>query len=177
MSLSRYSGLVAVSHRRACPELVEGMAERVIKRPLKPGFDFEYARRDNMALEAPAIYLPATSKVPAQLMEEDMPKYLISASYTQEGMSGLLKEGGTSRRSTVTRLIKGMGGSLEAFYFAFGGDDVYVIFDMPDEVSATAISLAIGATGAVRLKTTVLISPEAIDEAAKKTVNYRAPGS
>ena len=106
-----------------------------------------------------------------------MPKYLISASYTQEGMSGLLKEGGTSRRSTVTRLIKGMGGSLEAFYYAFGDDDVYIIFDMPDEVSATAISLAIGATGAVRLKTTVLISPEAIDEAAKKTVNYRAPGS
>ncbi|MCH7996861.1 MAG: GYD domain-containing protein [Chloroflexi bacterium] len=106
-----------------------------------------------------------------------MPKYLISASYTQEGMSGLLKEGGTSRRSTVTRLIKGMGGSLEAFYYAFGDDDVFVIFDMPDEASATAISLAIGATGAVRLKTTVLISPEAIDEAVKKTVNYRAPGS
>ena len=106
-----------------------------------------------------------------------MPKYLISASYTQEGMRGLLKEGGTSRRSTVTRLIKGMGGSLEAFYYAFGDDDVFVIFDMPDEASATAISLAIGATGAVGLKTTVLISPEAIDEAVKKTVNYRAPGS
>lgn len=106
-----------------------------------------------------------------------MHKYLISASYTQEGMSGLLKEGGTSRRSTVNRLIKGMGGSLEAFYYAFGDDDVYVIFDMPDEVSATAISMVIGATGAVRLKTTVLMSPETIDEAAKKTVNYRAPGS
>ena len=106
-----------------------------------------------------------------------MPKYLISASYTQEGMRGLLKEGGTSRRSTVTRLIKSMGGSLEIFYYAFGDDDVYIILDMPDEVSATAISLAIGATGAVRLKTTVLISPEAIDEAVKKTVNYRAPWS
>ena len=106
-----------------------------------------------------------------------MPKYLISASYTQEGMSGLLKEGGTSRRATVNRLIKGMGGSLEAFYYAFGDDDVYVIIDMPDEVSATAISMVIGATGAVRLKTTVLMSPETIDEAAKKTVNYRAPGS
>ena len=105
-----------------------------------------------------------------------MPKYLISASYTQEGMRGLLKEGGTSRRSTVTRLIKGMGGSLEAFYYAFGDDDVFVIFDMPDEASATAISLAIGATGAVRLKTTVLISPEAIDEAAKKSVSYVPPG-
>ncbi len=106
-----------------------------------------------------------------------MPKYLISASYTQEGMSGLLKEGGTSRRNTVNRLIRDMGGSLEAFYYAFGDDDVYVIFDMPDEVSATAISMVIGATGAVRLKTTVLMSPETIDEAAKKTVNYRAPGS
>ncbi len=106
-----------------------------------------------------------------------MPKYLISASYTQEGMSGLLKEGGTSRRNTVNRLIRDMGGSLEAFYYAFGDDDVYVIFDMPDEVSAAAISMVIGATGAVRLKTTVLMSPETIDGAAKRTVNYRAPGS
>ena len=105
-----------------------------------------------------------------------MPKYLFQGSYTAEGVKGLLKEGGTSRRAHLDLLIKGMGGSLEAFYFAFGSDEVVGIVEMPDDASATAISLAVGAGGAVAIKTTVLISPETVDEAAKKTVNYRPPG-
>ena len=105
-----------------------------------------------------------------------MPKYLFQGSYTVEGVKGLLKEGGASRRAHVNQLIKGIGGSLEAFYFAFGSDDVVGIVEMPDDASATAISLAVGAGGAVGIKTTVLISPETVDEAAKKIVNYRPPG-
>ena len=106
-----------------------------------------------------------------------MPKYLFQASYTQEGLKGLLKEGGTSRRSTVEQLARGLGGNIEAFYYAFGDADVYVIADMPDEATATALSLTIGATGSVSLKTTVLIAPETVDDAVKKTVDYRAPGA
>ena len=106
-----------------------------------------------------------------------MPKYLVQASFTAEGVRGILKEGGTARRAVVERLAKSMGGTLEVFYYAFGDADVYVIADMPDEATATALSLAIGATGSVSLKTTVLITPETVDEAVKKTVDYRAPGA
>ena len=105
-----------------------------------------------------------------------MPKYLIQASYSVEGVKGLLKEGGTSRRAHIEQLVKGMGGSLEAFYFAFGSDDVVVIAELPDDATAAAISLTVGAGGAVGIKTTVLIPPETMDQAAKKTVGYRPPG-
>jgi uncharacterized protein with GYD domain len=105
-----------------------------------------------------------------------MPKYLFHGSYTQQGAQGLLKEGGTSRRATIEALAKSMGGSIEAFYYAFGDNDIYVIGDVPDHATATALSLAVGATGSVMLTTTVLITPEEVDEATKKTVGYRPPG-
>ena len=106
-----------------------------------------------------------------------MPKYLVQASYTAEGAKGLIKEGGSSRRTKITELAKSLGGKLEAFYFAFGEHDVYTIFDAPDTVTAAALALAVNASGAVRLKTVVLITPEEVDQAAKKTVAYRPPGA
>lgn len=105
-----------------------------------------------------------------------MPKYMIHGNYVGEGIKGLLKEGGSSRRSTIETLIKGMGGTMEAFYYTFGDDDVLVIFEAPDNVGVAAISLAANATGLVSVKTTVLLTPEEIDEATKKTVAYRPPG-
>lgn len=106
-----------------------------------------------------------------------MAKYLISGSYTAEGARGLLADGGTKRRDVVENLAASMGGSVEAFYYAFGGDDIHLIVDVPDHATMTAISLAVGATGSVTLNTTVLITPEEVDEAARKTVNYTAPGA
>ena len=105
-----------------------------------------------------------------------MPKYLFHGSYTTEGLKGLLKDGGSKRREVVEQLTKGMGGTLEAFYYAFGDDDIYVIVDLPDNVTTTAVSLAVNAAGAFRGKTTILMTPEDVDEAAKKTVDYRPPG-
>lgn len=105
-----------------------------------------------------------------------MPKYFVQGNYVGEGLKGLLKEGGSSRRDTVAQLIKGMGGTLESFYYAFGADDVLGIADLPDNVSATAFALAVNASGAVVIRTTVLITPEEVDEAAKKTPGYRPPG-
>ncbi len=105
-----------------------------------------------------------------------MPKYLLHGSYTLEGVRGLLKDGGTKRRAVVDELVKGLGGSLEAFYYGYGDSDVYLIVDLPDSATATAASLAINASGAVNLKTTVLITPEEVDEAVKKSVPYRPPG-
>ncbi len=105
-----------------------------------------------------------------------MPKYLFQGSYTEQGLKGLLKEGGSKRRDTVEQLVKAMGGTLEVFYYAFGEDDFFIISDMPDNVDTTAVSLAVNATGAVKARVTVLITPEEVDQATKKTVNYRPPG-
>ncbi|MEW5978113.1 MAG: GYD domain-containing protein [Acidobacteriota bacterium] len=105
-----------------------------------------------------------------------MPKYLLHGSYSTEGTKGLLKEGGSSRRAAVEQVAKGVGGKLEAFYYAFGESDFFVIVDLPDQASAAAVSLTVNASGAVNLKTAVLMTPEEIDAATKKTVGYRAPG-
>jgi uncharacterized protein with GYD domain len=106
-----------------------------------------------------------------------MPKFLIKASYNPDGVRGLIKEGGSKRRAVVQKLIEGAGGKLEAFYYAFGTDDAVIIADLPDASSGIAISLTVNATGAVRLSTTPLITPEEIDAASKKTVDYRMPGA
>lgn len=105
-----------------------------------------------------------------------MPKYLIQASYVGEGLKGLLKEGGSSRRATVEKVIAGMGGTLESFYYAFGQDDVIGIADFPDNETAASFSLATNNSGLVRVRTTVLMTPEEIDTATRKSVDYRPPG-
>src|SRR5216110_263121 len=105
-----------------------------------------------------------------------MPKYLIEASYTTEGAKGLLKDGGTKRRQAAEQAIKSAGGKLEAFYFAFGDRDALVIVDAPDHATIAAASVAINASGAVTAKTTVLMTPEEMDQATKKSVSYTPPG-
>jgi uncharacterized protein with GYD domain len=105
-----------------------------------------------------------------------MPKYLVTGSYTAEGLKGVLKEGGSGRRQAVESAVKAMGGRLEAYYFAFGDNDVVSIVDVPDNVTATALSMGIAATGTVRTRTTVLLTPEEVDQATKKTLSFRAAG-
>jgi len=105
-----------------------------------------------------------------------MAKYMIAASYTAEGAKGLLRDSGTKRRQAAEQAIASAGGRMEAFYFAFGDDDAYVIVEAPDHESVAAASVSINASGAVRTKTIVLLSAEEVDRAIKKTVSYRAPG-
>lgn len=106
-----------------------------------------------------------------------MAKYMFRTSYTKAGLEGLLREGGTGRREALEQTIEGMGGSLEGFYYAFGDDDLLMIAELPDDAAATAVSLNIGAAGALDVAVTVLISPETVDEAIKKNVSYRIPGA
>ena len=106
-----------------------------------------------------------------------MAKYLIKASYTAVGAKGLLKEGGSKRAAEVEKVLEGLGGKLEAFYFAFGDTDAVAIIDLPDAAAITAFSLSVNATGAVQTSTTPLISPHEVDQASKKTVKYHAPGA
>jgi uncharacterized protein with GYD domain len=105
-----------------------------------------------------------------------MPKYLFEVDYSTEGARGLLKEGGSKRRAAVEASVKSLGGRLEAFYFTYGVRDAITIVELPDGVSALALSLAVSASGSVSFKTTPLITPEEMDQAAKKTVGYRPPG-
>lgn len=105
-----------------------------------------------------------------------MAKYLLQANYVGDGVAGLMKEGGSKRRAAVEKLFGAVGGRVEAFYYAFGDTDLFVIGDLPDNASAAALSLAVNATGAANCSIRVLLSAEEMDAAAKKAPSYRAPG-
>ena len=104
-----------------------------------------------------------------------MPKFLVEASYTKEGFAGVQGKGGSSRRDAVADMVSAMGGTLESFHFSFGEQDAYVIVDVPDN-EAAAVAMAVGASGAAATTTIVLLTPEQVDDAAKRSVSYRAPG-
>jgi uncharacterized protein with GYD domain len=106
-----------------------------------------------------------------------MPKFLIIANYTAEGVKGVLAKGGSARRAAVEKAVAELGGSLESFYFGFGEDDAYVTVDLPDNGKAAAVALNVAATGMVGLRTIVLLTPEEIDEAARVPSAYQPQGS
>jgi uncharacterized protein with GYD domain len=105
-----------------------------------------------------------------------VPKYLVEVKYTLDGMKGLKAQGGTARVAASKALIEEVGGSIESFYFAFGDRDAVIIVDLPDNVASAALGLIVGASGGVNSAVTVLLTPEEIDEAAKKQATYRPPG-
>ena len=105
-----------------------------------------------------------------------MPKYLFSGSYIGEGIKGLLKDGGSGRKEAVENLMASLGGKVESVHFAFGDDDFFIIAEVPDNVKASAGALIASASGAVSVKTTVLLTPEEVDEVSKISADYRPPG-
>ena len=104
-----------------------------------------------------------------------MPKFLFEGSYTVEGVKGLRRQGGRGRREAVARAAHSVGGRLEQFYFAFGEHDVFAVADLPDNESAAAFALAVGEAGGVSVRTVVLLTPDEVDAAAKRSVEYRPP--
>ena len=104
-----------------------------------------------------------------------MPKYLVQGSYTDEGLKGLLKGGGAKRRAMVEHLAKEMGGTLETFYFAFGSDDFVIILDLPSNADTAATAMVANASGIVKSRVTVLMTPEDVDQAARRKVDFRPP--
>ena len=105
-----------------------------------------------------------------------MPKYLIQASYSAEGVRGVAQKGGTARREAVEQLIASVGGKMECFYFAFGDADALVISELPSEEVAAALALSINQSTATKARTVVLLTPEQVDAAAKAMPEYRPPG-
>ena len=106
-----------------------------------------------------------------------MPKYLVQASYTAEGLKGLRKDKASGRKTAVTEAMEALGGKLESLYFAFGEHDAIVIVDLPDNISAARFAIAVGGSGLVRTRTTPLLTIEEADEAlGAADIAYRAPG-
>jgi uncharacterized protein with GYD domain len=105
-----------------------------------------------------------------------MAKYMFIADYNTEGIKGVMKAGGTARADAIREAAEGLGGSVECFHFAFGGEDAYVICDLPDNAAAAALAMTASSSGLVGVRTVVLLTPGEVDEAAKRQVSYRAPG-
>ncbi|MGH2716238.1 MAG: GYD domain-containing protein [Thermoleophilaceae bacterium] len=106
-----------------------------------------------------------------------MPKFMFEASYAPEGVQGVRSAGGSSRREAISAMAESVGGRLESFHFAFGDRDAYVIVELPDSEAAAAVSLTANASGAVSVRTVALLTPEEVDAAAKRSVEYRPPGA
>lgn len=106
-----------------------------------------------------------------------MGHYLIKGSYTQSGIQGVLKDGGSGRRQAIDALVASVGGTIESCYWALGEDDIYITVELPDNVTAAAIAATVGATGAASIRTTVLLTAAEVDEAITRHPAYRAPGS
>ena len=105
-----------------------------------------------------------------------MAMFLFEASYSSDGVRGLIHDGGARRRAAIETAAASLGGRVEGFYFAFGDVDAYVIVDLPDNVRANAFSLAVNQSGTVHLKTTVLMTAEEIDQAIAQKADYQPPG-
>ena len=105
-----------------------------------------------------------------------MAKFLVAASYTAEGLRGLAKDKPSGRQKAVEQALDGLGGKLEAIYYAFGEHDVYLICDCPDNVGAAALSLGASASGLVRTTTIPLLTVAEADKALAMKLNYRPPG-
>lgn len=106
-----------------------------------------------------------------------MPRYLFEARYSLDGVRGVRSAGGSSRRDAVASVAESVGGTLESFHFAFGETDAYVIAELPDNEAAAAIALTVNAAGGATVRTVALLSPEEVDAAAQRSVEYRPPGS
>ena len=106
-----------------------------------------------------------------------MPKFLLQVNYTLDGVRGVLAQGGTARQAAAEAAAASVGGTVESFHFAFGGTDAYVVADLPDNVAAAAVGLAVSAGGGATTNTVALLTPAEVDAAVAKQVGYRPPGS
>ncbi len=106
-----------------------------------------------------------------------MTKYLVTGSYTAQGLQGVLKEGGASRVKVVEQLLSGIGARLEVMYFAFGDYDFVSIAEGSSNVDVATVMLTLNATGMLNISATTLLTAEEIDQAVQKAVSYRPPGA
>src|SRR5688572_14794116 len=66
---------------------------------------------------------PVPSAAASGPARRHVPKFLFEASYTLDGIKGVQRAGGSSRRDAVAQVAESVGGRLESFHFAFGERD------------------------------------------------------
>ena len=107
-----------------------------------------------------------------------MPKYLIQATYTAEGLRGLAKDKASGRKAAVQAAMKAVKGKIDSMYFSFGADDVFLVVDAPDNIAVAALSFTASASGLlVNIRVTPLLTVDEVDQALALPSNYRAPGA
>ncbi len=105
-----------------------------------------------------------------------MAKFLLKSTYTVDGMKGLSKDGGSKRADVVRKMVENAGGTLESFHFGFGGDDTYVVCDLPDHKTAAGLAIDIRAAGGLDTRVTPVLTPDEVDEAVGQRISYTPPG-
>lgn len=105
-----------------------------------------------------------------------MPKFMIKGSYSPEGMKGLQKDKASGRKKAVAAACEGLGGKLEAIWYALGDDDVFVVVDLPGHVEMAALAVAVGTAGMVSTRTVPLLTVAEMDKAIGDRAKYRPPG-
>jgi uncharacterized protein with GYD domain len=111
-------------------------------------------------------------------MEEEtrMPKFMIKAIYTPDGIKGLKKDTASGALEIRRSRLRAMGGKLDALYYALGDDNVFAIIDLPSHVHAASLGAAASASGLVETRTVSLLTVAEMDKALGEDVKYRPPG-
>jgi uncharacterized protein with GYD domain len=105
-----------------------------------------------------------------------MPKFMIKATYTAEGLKGLRKDKASGRERAIAAACEAAGGKLDAVYFALGDDDIFSIVDLPSHVHMASLAAAAGASGMFKTRTLSLLTVEEMDRALGEDVSFRPPG-
>jgi uncharacterized protein with GYD domain len=105
-----------------------------------------------------------------------MPKFLVEASYTVEGLKGLQKDKASGRHAAVIQAVQSMGGALDSMHFALGDRDVIIVLDLPDTAAAAALGAAVAASGLLTTRATALLTVAEMDDALSRSPDFRGPG-
>jgi uncharacterized protein with GYD domain len=104
-----------------------------------------------------------------------MPKFLMQASLTLDGVRAITQQGATKRAATIGEVARAAGGRVEAVYFTPGRNEIFVIAELPQE-SIPALVWAVNGTGQVTVTPRRLLSPQEMDETIEKSKNLPVPG-
>jgi len=108
-----------------------------------------------------------------------MPHFMIQMKYSADAVKAMVANP-QDRRKAAAAAIEAAGGKMHSVFFTLGAKDVVVIYEAPDAVSAVALSMVLGASGAASdVETTPLLTSEeamkAMKHAGKSLPGYKTP--
>ena len=108
-----------------------------------------------------------------------MPYYMYQGSYASETWARMSKSP-ENRETAIRAVMEKNGGKLLCLFFTFGADDVIAIAELPDNIKAAALAVAVTGTGGYRnFRTTPLLTAEDAMEAMRQSgqAGFRAAGT